>query len=278
MAQFWKEDYFTTWDGRRLFYRLWDHPAAKKTVILFHGYGEHSGRYTKFSHYFGDQPFRFAIMDYRGMGRSDGERASVASFEDYLKDVTSFIGFLKSQDKIQRPLILLGHSFGALVAVNWAVQHQDQIQALILSAPFFDFTLGEPGRWINAFVFGLWPDFIYKNPIHSAALTHDPEELRRHREDPLILREISSRLVREISKQIVAVKKTTQFSFSFPVYLLLAGKEKIVSSQAARRFFAKIQAPKKQLIEFSGFYHEIFNEREQEKTFNVLKTIFEGCV
>ena len=45
-----------------------------------------------------------------------------------------------------------------------------------------------------------------------------------------------------------------------------------------RRFFDRLVAPRKERTIFEGFFHELFNEREQQKAFNVLKTIIEDCV
>ncbi len=56
----------------------------------------------------------------------------------------------------------------------------------------------------------------------------------------------------------------------FPVYVLMAGLEKVVDKERTMRVFERIKAPKKNLQTFEGFYHEIFNELGQEKVFDAL--------
>ena len=60
--------------------------------------------------------------------------------------------------------------------------------------------------------------------------------------------------------------------------MLVSGEERIVDPKASRRFFDRLVSPRKERTFFDGFFHEIFNERDQQKAFNVLKTIIEDCV
>ena len=70
----WIQDHFKSRDGTKIFYRFYPVPAARHTVIMLHGYGEHSGRYEKFPGKMGRLSAQFAMMDFRGMGRSEGRR------------------------------------------------------------------------------------------------------------------------------------------------------------------------------------------------------------
>jgi alpha-beta hydrolase superfamily lysophospholipase len=274
----WIQDSFKSFDGTELFYRFFSVPGARHTVIMIHGYGEHSGRYEKFPGKMKNLSAQFAVMDLRGMGKSGGARGDVGSFEDYLRDVTGFIGHLRTKYSIPGKFILLGHSLGGLVATCWAMKNPGPVKMLVLSAPFLGL---KPSRLIgavNRLLLAFAPRFIYRNPVRSRTLSHDPVEVAIHRKDPLILRHISARLIGEIARAMAVLRKKPVLSLPFPVYLLGVGEERIVDPSQVRRFFDRLVAPRKERTIFEGFFHEIFNERDQQRAFNVLKTIIEDCV
>jgi alpha-beta hydrolase superfamily lysophospholipase len=245
---------------------------------MLHGYGEHSGRYMKFPERMPGLSAQLAIMDFRGMGKSDGVRGDVHAFEDYLRDVTVFVDHLRKKHGVPRKFILLGHSLGGLVAVLWSMKNQDPIKMLILSGPFLGLTRSWLLGPLNRLVLMVAPRLIFRDPVQSRDLSHDLREIDMYCKDPLILRTISAHLVGVFFRQLRMLRKQPILSVSFPVQLLLAGEEHIVDSNATRLFFQRLVTPRKEKFIFDGFFHEIFNERDQQKAFNVLKTIIEDCV
>ena len=274
----WRQGRFKSWDGTEIFYRFYPVPGARHTVIMIHGYGEHSGRYEKFPEKMRNLSAQFAVMDLRGMGKSGGARGDVGSLEDYLRDISGFIEHLRGTYAIPKKFILFGHSLGGLLAASWAMKNPEPVKILILSAPFmglkFPRFFGSVNRLIRLFA----PRFIYRNPVRSRTLSHDPVEVAIHRKDPFILRHISARLIGEIARHTEALRKQPILSIPFPVHMLVPAEECVVDAKASRRFFERLVAPRKDRTNFEGFFHEIFNEREQQKAFNVLKTIIEDCV
>lgn len=274
----WEQGSFESWDKTKLFYRFYPDPKANHTVLVLHGFGEHSGRYAKFPARMPGLHAQWAVMDLRGMGASSGTRGDAGSLGDYLKDVDAFMVYLRQKFAVPEKIILLGHSLGALLAVDWAMNRPERIKTLVLSAPFLRLRGHAVLRVVNCLVGFLQPRFVYKNPVIPKMLSHDPEEVALYRRDPLIIREISARLVGEVMRRIDALEKLPAVSFPFAVTFLVAGLERVVDADAARRFFQRLAAFRKEIFCFDGFYHEIFNETDQQKAFNVLKTIIEDCV
>ena len=102
----WTQGRFQSWDKTTIFYRFFQVPGARHTVILLHGYGEHSGRYEKFTEKMPGLAAQLAVMDFRGMGLSEGVRGTVGSFEDYLRDISSFVEHLRKTHAIPKKIIL----------------------------------------------------------------------------------------------------------------------------------------------------------------------------
>ncbi|MFH1799782.1 MAG: lysophospholipase [Candidatus Omnitrophota bacterium] len=274
----WIQGHFKGRDGTKIFYCFYPAPGARHTVIMLHGYGEHSGRYEKFPGKMGRLSAQFAMMDFRGMGRSEGRRGDVGSFADYLGDITAFIEHLRKKHSIPPKFILLGHSLGGLVAIHWAMKNPEPVKLLILSVPLLGIRFSRVIRPLNRLVLFFAPGIVYRDPVQARALSHDPAEVAVYRKDPLILRHISAQLVEEFERRTEILRKQPILSVPFPVHLLGVGEERIVDPNAVRRFFDRLVAPRKERTIFEGFFHELFNERDQQKAFNVLKTIIEDCV
>lgn len=267
----WKESTFETFDRLKLFYRFYEKPGAKDLLLIVHGHGEHSGRYLKFASYLNGLDLSIAVWDLRGNGRSGGPEVYVNRFDDYLKDLSCFFEFLKKQNRVPGRVVLLGHSLGGLTAILWALRHEQEMKALILSSPFlgirFPSFLIHANRFLNRWV----PKFCYQNPVYPPHLTHSPEEAGIYRKDPWIKRKMSVRLFEEMVQAACRVHERSETRFSVPVFILAAELEKIVDLEATRKFFGKLEAPAKELEIFPGFYHEIFNEAGQEKVFGSLR-------
>lgn len=266
-----EEGTFRTRDGLRL--SCWFHAplGAKATLVILHGHGEYSGRYEKFTRIFKEENIAIAAFDFRGAGRSEGEEVFVNSLEEYLNDVSDFFDFLSRKHRVKAPVFLLGHSLGGLVAVHWALRYPQKIHALFLSSPCLGLKLGRHLVLLNSLLNRLCPGLIYKNPVYPPYLTHNLDEVENYSRDPLIKRKISVRLLSEMIRYACLLESRKKLDFPFPVYILMAGLEKVVDVDKTKGVFEKIEAPQKKLKCFDGFYHEIFNELEQEKAFTILK-------
>jgi alpha-beta hydrolase superfamily lysophospholipase len=74
------EEYFTTIDNIKIFYRQNMFDKASASLVLIHGLGEHSGRYIYLFNKFSNK-FNMFAMDLRGHGRSGGKRGHILSFQ-----------------------------------------------------------------------------------------------------------------------------------------------------------------------------------------------------
>src|SRR5688572_26720323 len=111
---------FSSIDQTRLFYRALPPVHGGKSVIVAHGFAEHSGRYGEILNELNRAGFAALAFDFRGHGNSDGKRGYISRFQDYVDDLKAAVNFEKGRNG-NEPVIVLAHSMGALVAVNYAI-------------------------------------------------------------------------------------------------------------------------------------------------------------
>ena len=129
------EEFFPARDGLQLFQRRWlpsGEPRAE--VLVVHGLIEHGGRYAPTAETLARRGYAVTAMDLRGHGRSEGLRCWVRAFDEYLDDLDVFFDRVARSSE-GKPVFLLGHSLGGLIAAWWCIHRQPQLRGLILSGP-----------------------------------------------------------------------------------------------------------------------------------------------
>ena len=106
----------------------------KASVIVAHGYGEHGGRYEDLLTVLAASRFASYAVDHRGHGQSDGERAFEPDFGRYLDDFGLVVKRARAEHT-GKPCYLIGHSLGGLIAFGYALDHQADLDGVVLLAP-----------------------------------------------------------------------------------------------------------------------------------------------
>lgn len=150
--------------------------AARATVVMLHGYGEHLGLYDALARRLTAAGFAVHALDSVGHGRSEGERGRVDSWDDYVQDARTLARIATDQHP-GAPLMLAGHSGGALAAFLLAVRYPRLATGAVLSgAPL------APLDWAAAELAGQSPEsadldptnLLSTHPAYVHALMHDP--------------------------------------------------------------------------------------------------------
>jgi len=104
-------EYWTASDGARLALRRTAPTGAPRAlVLLFHGFGDHSGRYAHVAEWLAARGYAVWALDQRGHGRSPGPRGHISRFAQFLADVAALRK--RAAGEVAAPQVLLGHSFG----------------------------------------------------------------------------------------------------------------------------------------------------------------------
>ena len=256
-----------TADGLDLFVRHWgDGVPHVRTFVLVHGLGEHSGRYQHFAEWFTARGAEVYAVDQRGHGRSGGARGDAPSLEALLADIDAVVG--RAREERGGPVILVGHSFGGLLAIAYALRYPDHIERAIFSAPLLVVKVKVPA-WKHAVANVLpkvAPRVSLSNQVDPNLLSHDPAIAAAYAGDPLVHDRITAGLYAStIAKGEAYIAGAAELRVPF---LLMHGRDdQIVDPLGSERFFARATAPGRALCLYPGMYHEIFNEVEHEQVF-----------
>lgn len=108
-----------------------DRPRA--IVQINHGLAEHAARYAGFARFLAGRGFASYAHDHRGHGYTKAPGATPGSFgqgasceELVLADIAA-IHDLIAQEHAGVPVVVFGHSMGALLAMNFVLLHPDRI-------------------------------------------------------------------------------------------------------------------------------------------------------
>lgn len=240
-----------------------DRAEIRGVVVLIHGFAEHRRRYGHVAAHLNQQGYHVLAGDLRGHGESGGDRGYIERFGDYVDDVTAFIqeaqrSFPAASD---RPPVLLGHSMGGLVCLEYVLSHPKAARALAITSPFFGIKIKVPG-WKRTLAMGaslLKPRLKLPNQIDSSILSHDEASCLAYAQDPLIFHTATARWFTEILATHADVRRRA-VQLAIPTLMQQAGDDRLVDSQAAQEVFDLLGTQDKRIKVYSGLYHEIMNE------------------
>jgi len=248
----------------RMAYARWDHPAPRGRVVISHGYGEHGERYRHAAQWLNREGWSVSAMDHRGFGRSGGIRGDAAGIRGPVEDLTFFLRQERARDAGRRgpalPQILLGHSFGGLVALLALLWHPETMDALIVTSPALKLRdLPLPMKVLQLLLTWLAPHRPLSVAGNKAQVCSDPAMLQRYLVDPLCHRFITAGFV---AAMLEGQRELLPFGAELdrPILLLEAGADCVVDPDGAEALWTAVRPDLLSRHRLEGFYHEILHD------------------
>lgn len=269
---------FETWDGLKLFHRSW--PAlrpTRKTVILFHGGHEHSGRFHELVERLGREETSYFAWDARGHGRSPGPRGYARSLHDVTHDVDMFLQHLSKAHSLSLPdTVFLGHSVGSLIVIAYVRDYMPSIRGMVLGSPALHVRTYVPfDRFLLRVLIRLKPNGKINSYVASSMLTHDSVEIASRNRDPLIARPIGAKMLLSVLEEGQRLIREAS-KIQIPTLILSASRDWVVKLSAEREFFRGLSAAKKEMVVYPGFLHEVFHEKDRERPISKARQFIES--
>lgn len=103
--------------GYEVVSQVWWPARAKATLLLFHGFYDHTGLYRHVIEWALDQDFAVIACDLPGHGLSSGERASIKDFAEYQDTLQGLFVEAQALD-LPQPWHLCGQSTGGAIVID----------------------------------------------------------------------------------------------------------------------------------------------------------------
>ena len=250
--------------GAKIFYRHIPAESERARLVICHGLGEHSGRYEPVVNRLSPLGFSIWALDHPGHGRSEGPRGHVDCFSHYLDGTAAMLEIARENLPPDRPVFLLGHSLGGLIALRTAILRPDLIDGVAASSPGLGMIIEVPAakKVLGRVMSKIWPRLSMSNELDATKISRDPAVVQAYQNDPLVHDRVTARWFTEFmggmdnAQELAPVMKV-------PTLMQVAGADALVNPDASRRFFDRLGAADKTLHFYEGYYHEIFNEPEK---------------
>lgn len=260
-----REQTLTGAGGVRIWWQSWQPGGEPKAVIVIaHGAGEHSGRYEHVAKRLTDEGYVVYALDHRGHGRSDGPRALIDRVDNAVADLDQLV-VLAAGEHPGLPVFLLGHSMGGLIAVCYAIAHQDRLTGLLLSGPLAALDAASPPvRMIAALLSALTPR-LGVIQVDASLVSRDPAVVKAYQDDPLVHHgKLPARTVNELAGKVGAFPSTVG-AITVPTLIMHGTADQLAPIAGSKMLVGTISSADKRLIPYEGLYHEILNEPEQQQ-------------
>jgi len=231
--------------------------TARTAVVLLHGYGEHLGLYDVLARRLTARGHAVHALDSVGHGRSDGERGRIDVWDDYVNDART-LARIATDRHPGAPLVLLGHSGGAVAAYLLTVRNPRLAAAAVLSgAPL------APLDWVAVELGGQTPD-TGERDLTSLVSTH-PDYVHALMHDPLCVagdfHHATLRAIQSVWPETVAALGDGRPRL--PVLFVHGEDDPVVPVSIAR--YAAAALPQARLRVFPGDLHDVLNEHDRDR-------------
>jgi alpha-beta hydrolase superfamily lysophospholipase len=259
---------------------------VRAVVQVNHGLAEHAARYARFADFLADRGMATYAHDHRGHGGTKASGAPLGTFgrDDGVARVIADVAAI--HDRIAKdhpgvPVIVLGHSMGGLIAMNFVLKHSDRVAgAAIWNANFSAGMLGRlarallawerfrmgsdvPSRLLPKLTFQAWANRMPDRGTAFEWLSRDPDEVDAYVADPLCGWDASVSMWRDVFDLIFAGADDRNFdAVRRDLPFNLVGGEKDPATDGGKAVTALAQRMKR--MGFSNLVSTVYAETRHE--------------
>jgi alpha-beta hydrolase superfamily lysophospholipase len=266
---------------------FWEWPVAspKAAVQLVHGIGEHSRRYDHVAKKLNSLGYAVYSDDHRGHGQTGKGMVEAGitkkqgllgpgGMDAVLAEVRGLTELMKSEHPNTK-LVMIGHSWGSMLAQRLFDKHSSDLSAFVLSGS----SLLIPGIINGGKLNKKWAHL--PNATGGEWLSRDLEVGRKFREDPLNFAESFAQVVGLLDTLKLMGKPKKTIDTSVPI-LIQTGSDDSLAGERGNVLLAnayrKLGVDDIVLFIYDGARHEIYNETNKEEVLNDLANWLEAHI
>ncbi len=232
------------------------HPTG--TAFILHGYLDHAGIIAPLIRYCLEQGLAVAMYDLPGHGLSDGPRASIEQFTDYVAVFEDFLELFTPH--LPQPYHLFSHSTGSAISLEYlAHTAHSPFDKVVFLAPLVRHIYWHPAK----VTYAVGKVFAIKTvPRRSSELSSDPafQEFLTH--DPLITERVPTQWAGALYAWEEDIRTMTPVSH--PVLIIQGTRDTVVDSDHNVPFLRQ-KFPQATVKWIQDGRHQLVNERNNIK-------------
>lgn len=254
-----------------------ERPNAR--LILIHGMGDHSRAlpYNLFSEYFLNRGFEIYRFDLPGHGELMAKKMYVKNWEDLYRSCDPAVSAAAANnDGI--PVFITGLSLGGLIALNYAAVFPGKLAGVIAASPALD-TGGAPVvlQKILGILSGISPKLQIDLKLNLQNISRDEQAVKQYTGDKYWQTKTTTGFAASVLEGIRHTHRLAD-SLKLPVLLLQGSADSIVPPAGGKKYYEMLKTKNKKLVEYPGFYHNLFLEPGREQVFADIENWIKNCV
>ena len=271
MAAVREERTYVDAQGVTIHYYVWKTGAPRAIIQLVHGLGEYATRYDWLASQFVAAGYTVYADDHSGQGQTglgqhDGDHAKLGrlgpgGMRATIESIHQVTGTIRGENA-ELPLVLLGHSWGSLLAQVLVNEHSDDYDALILSGSALR-VLGRTNTGdLNA-------KYRHRGSTGYEWLSRDPAVVAAAAADPIMFIANGVKLFGIADSMRLMGRPAKGIKHDIPVLILLGSADVVGGVKSnellAQAYLKRAGLSDVELIVYTGAQHEIFKETNKDE-------------
>lgn len=217
----------------------WRHSSPVASLVLVHGLQSHAQWFAEAADGLVDRGLSVYALERRGSGSSPGRSGDIDRYQTWFDEVGRIVDLAVSEYP-GRPVHLLGHCFGANVALGAALDRRGDVASLIMLAPGLHITPDyTPAEKLRIALAGLTaPGRHVRVPQQDRLFTRDPDVLAWIEADSLGSKTLSVRCLLQIRRMVTSLRRRLD-DLAVPLLVIEADHDRISDNEANAELFVR---------------------------------------
>lgn len=256
----------------------WEAEGQPKAVaVIVHSAYEHHRWYAWLIEKLRQEGFHVVMGDLPGHGEEHKySRVHDETIMDYLLFIKKL---MQNALSYELPVFIIGHGFGATLAIRFLQKSRMECAGVILGAPWLHLRL-QPNKLKNALtsLSALTSNMKITHDIDRKMLSRNFESFDEINDDIPYTTTVTVRWYRDLQLLMKNLMAEQTARLSLPILLMNAKKDKVADPQSARKWLLQQNSDEMQYKDWQNSYHNLFHDNEREEVFIYLRDFMNNVV